>query len=512
MSDHVVPDDWKILLQEFDRRLDAGRAMGGAEKLAKRAAQGRLNARELVAALVDDNSFRELGTLVGAVSYHGEPTAAADALVGGFATIDGRPVIVAVEDFTVMGGSIGHGTNAKKVRLATLALQEKIPYVSVLEGSGERASNALTRYPYAPNDLQIMAKLSGIVPTVTVVVGASAGHGALTGLMKDFVVMTESAAMFAAGPPLVEAALGEKVSKEELGGAQMHAAVSGVCHNVVADEIAAFALVRQYLSYLPSSALEAPPRLACDAGTGKRSLPQLLSIVPRDGRLAYDMRKVIALLADSPDSVIEIQPQFGKSMLTCFARLGGYSVAIVANQPQVLAGSITADAADKAAHFLSVCNAYHVPVIFLADNPGVMSGSQAERAGTLRAAARMYAAQSRLTSPKLHVTLRKAFGFGSSLMAMNPFDAQTVTYAFPGISLGGMPAIGGGTAAKMQQDAQAQLLDAQQSGSWNAADTMAFDEIIDPRELRNALLDGLLLCSTRSRHAVDVCAVTGVVP
>jgi len=511
MTDADIPDDWRFLLQEFDRRIAAGRAMGGPEKLAKRAAQGRLNARELIAALVDTDSFRELGTLVGSVSYHDEALAAADALVCGIACIDGRPVVVACEDFTVMGGSIGHGTNAKKLRLANLALQEKIPYISILEGSGERATNALSRYPYASNDLQILARLSGIVPTVCVVVGASAGHGALTGLMKDFVIMTESAVMFAAGPPLVEAALGEKVSKEELGGAHMHAGVSGVCHNIVTDEREAFALVRRYLGFLPSNAWSVPPHRTSVAGE-RRSLPHILHIVPRDGSKAYDMRKVIEQIADTAADLIEIQPLFGKSLLTYFARLGGYAVGVIANQPQILAGAITADAAEKAAHFLGVCNAFHVPVVFLADNPGVMSGSQAERAGTLRAAARMYAAQSRLTAPKLHVTLRKAFGFGSSLMAMNPFDAQTVTYAFPGISLGGMPALGGGNAARLEKDTHALLLEAQQSGSWNAGDTMAYDEIIDPRELRNALLDGLLLCSERMKLAVVPTTTTGVDP
>jgi acetyl-CoA carboxylase carboxyltransferase component len=511
MPDNNIPQDWSVLLDEFDRRIAAGRAMGGPDKLAKRAASGRLNARELIAVLVDADSFRELGTLVGGVSYHGEAVAAADALVGGVACIDGRPVVVACEDFTVMGGSIGHGTNAKKLRLANLALQEKIPYISILEGSGERVTNVLARYPYAPNDLQILARLSGIVPTVGVVVGASAGHGALTGLMKDFVIMTESAAMFAAGPPLVEAALGEKVTKEELGGARMHAGISGVCHNIVTDEREAFALVRKYLSFLPSNAWLVSPRCT-DTVSERRSLPDILSIVPRDGSKAYDMRRVIEQIADNATDLIEIQPLFGKSLLTYFARLGGYAVGVIANQPQVLSGAITADAAEKAAHFLDVCNAYHVPVVFLADNPGVMSGSQAERAGTLRAAARMYAAQSRLAVPKLHVTLRKAFGFGSSLMAMNPFDAQTVTYAFPGVSLAGMPALGGGNAARLEQDAHARLLEAQQSGSWNAADTMAYDEIIDPRELRNALLDGLLLCSERMKLAVGPTTTTGVDP
>jgi acetyl-CoA carboxylase carboxyltransferase component len=221
------------------------------------------------------------------------------------------------------------------------------------------------------------------------------------------------------------------------------------------------------------------------------------------------MAAVIRLLADAGE-FLELQPHYGGSMIVGLLRLGGHPCLVVANQPAVLAGAISAEAAAKATHFLSLAESYHLPVVFLADNPGVMSGTHAERAGTLRAAARMYAAQAALSGPKLHVTLRKAYGFGSSLMAMNPFDAQTLTLAFPGISLGGLPAGSGGAAAKLDAAAREQLVAAVADSAWSSADTMAYDEIIDPRQMRNALLRGLQLALGRRSEGTQLSAVGAV--
>jgi acetyl-CoA carboxylase carboxyltransferase component len=501
-------DDWDPLLEELAARRRDARAMGGEERLAKRRAQGRLDARTRIARLCDPGSFRELGTLVGGEARGGPVPA--DALVGGPAALGGRPVVVYAEDFTVKGGSIGHGNHAKRVRLAELALQERVPLVMMLEGAGERASNALERHARAPNDLQVLARLSGRVPTVALVLGPSAGHGALCGLLADQVIMLEGAALFSAGPPLVRAALGETVTAEELGGARMHASQSGVAHDVVPDEEAAFAFVRRYLDYLPSSAWQRPPRRE-GPDTGERSLDAILERVPVRDTRPYDMRGVIELLADE-ERVLELQPHFGGSILTVLCRLGGRSVAVLANQPAVRAGAIDREAADKAARFLELADAFHLPVVFLADNPGILAGSRAERAGTLRAAARLYAAQARVRTPKLHVTLRKAFGFGSSIMGMNPFDAQTLTLAFPTVTLGALPAASGGEAAKLEADDQAALDAAQAAAAWKTADAMAYDEIIDPRELRNALLAGLRLAEGREAEAPQPARHTGIRP
>ena len=243
-----------------------------------------------------------------------------------------------------------------------------------------------------------------------------------------------------------------------------------------------------------------------------RSLVDVFDIVPNDDRIAYDMHKLIDLVVDDNDDCIEIQPGYGRSIITSLARIGGYPVAIVANQPSVQAGAITAEAANKAAHFIDVCNAFHLPIVFLADNPGVMSGSSAEQAGTLRSAARMYAAQSSIESPKLHVTIRKAFGFGSSLMGMNPFDQQTLTLAFPGITLGGIPALGGGIASGADKDMAEKLKIAEQSGAWSTGDTMAYDEIIDPRELRNRFIKALMISRERQTQQPQPLKRSGIRP
>jgi acetyl-CoA carboxylase carboxyltransferase component len=505
----VTDRDWKPLLDDLEQRRVAASAMGGSERLARQHDGGRLDARTRVDRLLDAGTFVELGAFVGSVERGARPPAPADALVAGHGLIEGRPVLVGAEDFTVMGGSIGIGTHAKRHRLADLARQERVPLVMLLEGAGERAQNAYERYPHAPNDLQALAALSGLVPTVAVVMGPSAGHGALTAPLMDFVVMVEGAALFSAGPPLVKEATGEDVGKDELGGTAVHTNVSGVAHNAAPDDDGALALVRRYLSFFPSNAWENPP--THESGNERRRLDGVLDVVPVDPRRGYDVRAVIELCADV-ESVLEVAPAYARSMVTALARLGGQPVAVVANQPAAQAGAIDADGADKAARFLEIADAYHLPVLFLADNPGVLAGSAAERRGALRHAARMFAAQAAVRSPKLHVTVRKAYGFGSSLMAMNPFDAQTVTLAFPGVRLGAMPAAGGGRAAGADDELQALLDHAELGGAYSAADNLGYDAVIDPRDLRNALLDGLRLAGRRRRDPPAPRAAHGIRP
>ncbi|NNL68300.1 MAG: acetyl-CoA carboxylase carboxyltransferase subunit, partial [Myxococcales bacterium] len=450
--------------------------------------------------LLDAGSFHEIGSLVGGAPAGGRAPVAADAFVCGSGRIDDRPVFVGAEDFTSQGGSIGIGTHAKRHRLVELAGQERVPLLFLLEGAGERASNALERHGRAPNDLQALARLAGRVPTVCCVLGASAGHGALAAPLMDHVVMTEDAAIFAAGPPLVAAATGERIAKAELGGPAVQVEASGVVHDAVADDAAALARARRYLSYFPSNAWEHPPQAA--HAEGPRRLDDLLEVIPADDRRPYDVLDVLARVFDG-DSVLPLQARFGASLVTALARLGGIPVAVMANQPKVRAGAIDREAADKGCRFLEIADAFHLPVIFLADTPGVMAGLASERSGALRAGARLFHTQARLRTPKLHVTLRKAFGFGSSIMAMNPFDGQTLCLALPGATLGAMPAGGAGGAADLDAAAREQLQAGEADGPWRAADGMAYDEIIDPRELRNALLAGLATTERRRARAPE---------
>jgi len=239
------------------------------------------------------------------------------------------------------------------------------------------------------------------VPMVTGVLGASAGHGAITAPLCDWSVMTADASIFTAGRPIVKASLGEDVTKEELGGPAV-AIASGVVHNVAADDGALLADVRTYLSYFGSSAWEHPPWV--DSGdTEPRRVDDMVEIVPRDGNVGYDMRLAVSRVVDG-GGFFQIQPDFGPSIVCALARVGGHSVGVVANQPAVIAGSIDVDAADKAAHFIQVCDSFHLPIVFLADNPGVLAGTASERAGILRAGARMFTAQTRARTVKIHVS------------------------------------------------------------------------------------------------------------
>lgn len=496
---------WEPMLAELAQRNEAGRAMGGPEKLTRYRAAGRVDARERVARLVDDGSFVEIGTLAG------DGTVPADAFVSGSGLIDGRPVLVGSEDFSVAGGSIGNAGATKRSRIAELAKQERVPLVMMLEGAGHRATNSLQPQRPSPNDLQAMSELSGLVPTVSVVTGPSAGHGALAAPLSDFVVMVDGiSSLFTAGPPLVKASTGETVTKEDLGGPAVHAVTSGVAHNVAADVDEALALVRRYLSYFPSNAWQRPPVTEQDGAddVGERVLEDLLDIVPPNSRRAYDMRQVLERLVDA-GALLEIQPGHGNSLITALARLGGRPVAIVANQPMVLAGALDSAAADKAARFIAMTSAFHLPLVQLADNPGVLAGSNSEKAGILRSAGRMFAAQHRAQVPKLHVTLRKAFGFGSSVMGQNPYDSQTVTLAFPGAILGGIPAAVGGATAKEDERTQKELVENESSGPWRLAGAGIYDEVIDPRQLRNALLAGLRLARGRQEGPVEPVRHTG---
>jgi len=494
-------DGWKETLEDLAARRSAARAMGGEERLARHRAAGKLDARARIDHLLDAGSFEELGTLVGGSD------APADAVVIGSGRVDGRPVMVAAEDFTVKAGTISQASNSKRYRVAELALLDRVPLVMVLEGAGFRAGGGA--HARTPTDLLEQARCSGRVPLVTAVLGASAGHGALVAPMSDFTVMSRSASIFTAGPPVVRESLGEEISKEDLGGPAV-AVASGLVHNAADDDRAALDLVRRYLAYFPPSAWSYPPD-AAGGDTGARPVPEILDLVPRSGRRLYDMRGVIDVVFDG-ESLFEVQPEFGRTVLCVLARLGGHPVAVVANQPRVLAGSVDVDGADKAARFIAVADSFHLPLVFLADNPGVMPGRASERRGILRSGARMFAAQTMATVPKLHVTLRKAYGFGSMVMGMIGFDGQSSVFAFPASTMGAMGSAAMSRATGADAEQAERMRRTELDASYRAAGALGFDELIDPREIRNALLHTLERALHRRQEAPGPVARVGILP
>jgi acetyl-CoA carboxylase carboxyltransferase component len=493
--------DWDETLEDLDRRRQHALGMGGPERLDKHHAKGKLDARARVERLLDPGTFREIGTLVGG-------DIAADGLVVGSGSINGSPVMLGAEDFTTMAGSIGPGGNSKRYRIAEMALRDKIPLVMLLEGAGFRPTGG--HYGRTPTDLLAQAQCSGKVPTVAAVLGPSAGHGALVAPVCDFRIMSRQGAIFTAGPPVVKEATGEDISKEDLGGPDV-ALPSGVIHNVAEDDEAVLSDIRRYLSYFPPSAWSYPSPRPPDEDSEPRQTPELLDIVSRDNRRVYDIRAVLDVILDRPDW-FEVQPKLGTAIICALAHLGGHPVAVVANQPQVLAGSIDAAAADKAAHFITVADSFHLPIVFLADNPGMLPGSRSERSGVLRAGARMFAAQTAATTLKLHLTLRKAYGFGSMVMSLLGFDQQVATFAYPGATMGAMSAAALSSATHAGEDLSAKLRNAELQASYRSAERMGFDELIDPRETRDALLASLLRGLSSRQAAAEPVARTVIMP
>ncbi len=481
--------EWKPWLDELDDRRKTALAMGGPERIEKYMhSRGKLTARERLLYLFDSETFVELGTLVGS-----EDGIAGDAFVCGHGKINGRLAFAGAEDFTTLGGSIGSGGTAKRYRIAELAAQEGVPLVMMLEGAGHRLTD--TGGSRAPNDLLALADLGGQVPMVCLVMGASAGHSAITAPLSDFVVMTSYGAMFTGGPPLVKAATGEEVTKQELGGPQICAELAGTVHNIAEDDEAALDLARHYLSYMPQSSNSYAPSVQ-GPQTAPRFCDELLDIIPPNDRRPYDMHLVIETVVDE-GSFLEIQPLYGKSLICGLARLGGEAVALVANNPAHLAGALDSSAAIKGTDFINVIAAFGQPVIFLADNPGVMAGTEAEKTGILRWGGQMFKAQRHMSNPKIQVTMRKAFGFGAVTMGQNPFDNQTLTFSLPSVNMAAMPADSGGRSAKLDEATQAEVESAQRAGPYRLANRLGSDEVIDPRELRNALLSAVELCVAR---------------
>jgi acetyl-CoA carboxylase carboxyltransferase component len=478
-------EEWEPWLARLDQMRSRAKEMGGPERLERQMyAKGKLDVRQRIDALFDPGTFNEIGTLVG-----NKEELPADGFVCGFGRINGRPVATGAEDMTIKAGSVGPGGSYKRHRIAELAVQEGVPLVWMKEGAGARMGVRTSTPARIPNDLEPMADAKGEVPVVCLVLGVSAGHGALAAPMSDFVVMTKQAALFTGGPELVKAATGEDITAQELGGWRVCVEHAGTVHNVAETDEEAIALARAYLQFFPSNRHASPPR-STRVDTGPRQVPELLDIIPPNTRLPYDVRDVIETIVDE-HRFLEVQPLYGTSISVGWAFLGGRAVAFVANNPANRAGALDAAAAIKATDVIEIADTFGHPVIFLLDNPGVLAGSQAERNGVLKWGGRMYLAGRRLRTPKISVLMRKGFGFGLVTMAHMPHDRQTLTLALPSANIAAMPAQSGGRTANLDDSTRERIERAQRGGPYGLADRLGVDEVVDPRELRNVLINAL---------------------
>jgi methylmalonyl-CoA decarboxylase subunit alpha len=400
-----------------DVRAALDRALtGGPERhRAKAAEQGKLPVRERVARLLDDGSFVEEALL----ANWQEEGLGADGVVTGSGTIAGRPVSVMANDPTVKAGSWGPKTVEKIIRIQERALAQRHPMIYLVDSAGARITDQVQMFPGrrgAGRIFHTQVKLSGVVPQVCVLFGPSAAGGAYIPAFCDVVIMRDgNASMYLGSPRMAEMVIGEKVSLEEMGGARMHTGVSGCGSLLVTTDEEGIEAAQRWLSYMPSNWAEEPP--AAPPAQPDGPWPD----IPADENKSFDVKALIAALADA-ESFFEVHPRWAKELVVGFARIDGQAIGIVANQPRQKGGVLFVDSADKAARFIWTCNAFNLPLLFLADVPGFMIGTQVERQGIIRHGAKMISAVSEATVPKLSVIIRKAYGAGLYAMAGPAFD------------------------------------------------------------------------------------------
>jgi acetyl-CoA carboxylase carboxyltransferase component len=393
---------------------------GGAPKYhAKNSEQKKLFARTRIELLIDKDSFIEDGALANVVD-HDLP---ADGVITGTATIDGRPVCIMANDSTIKAGSWGARTVEKILRIQETARDLRVPLLYLVDSAGARITDQIEMFPGRRGAGRIFynqVSLSGVIPQVCLLFGPSAAGGAYIPAFCDVVVMVDgNASMYLGSPRMAEMVIGEKVTLEEMGGAKMHCSVSGCGDVLVKSEEEAIAFARRYLAVLPTSCDEQPPSV--EARAVKPNQKPLEEVIPADENKFFDMMTVVDAIIDE-GSFVEIKKLFAKEMLTGFARIEGRVVGIVANQPKHLGGVLFVDSADKAARFIWLCDAFNVPLLYLADVPGFMIGTKVERQGIIRAGAKMIAAVSEATVPKISVVVRKAYGAGLYAMCGPAFE------------------------------------------------------------------------------------------
>ncbi|HLZ70550.1 MAG TPA: carboxyl transferase domain-containing protein [Dehalococcoidia bacterium] len=494
---------WQAEVDELWRRRELAQQMGGPEGIARQHASGKLTVRERIAALADPGSFREFLGLLGSAEYDGAELVSftPKGAVDGFCTLDGRKVVVSAGDFTVRGGSGGRregGGLGMEPPANRRALEWRLPYLRLLDAAGGsvRAFEELGR-TYLPDGNVMSAidvELLRAVPVVSVVMGSVAGLPGVNACLAHFNIMVKGTSqLFPGGPPVVRAALGYEIIKEELGGEQIHVYHSGVVDNLAEDEDDAFCQVRRFLNFLPSNVWELPPRTEADDDPCRRD-ESLLSVVPRDRRRAYDAHRIVTAVVDR-DSFFEIAPFYGRARITGMARLDGYAVGVMANNP-IFGGATDVAAGEKVMRLIQLCDTFHLPLISFADEPGFMVGLESEKQGIERAGARLVTVTCSSRMPWATVVVGQLYGVAGQCQQRPSGMYQR--YAWPSARWGSMHIEGGASAAYRREIAAATDPEAKRAeiearlqaiaSPFRTAEATGQD-IIDPRDTRALLCE-----------------------
>ncbi|MDP6425332.1 MAG: acyl-CoA carboxylase subunit beta [Planctomycetota bacterium] len=488
---------------------------GGGEKRVKaQHAKGKLTARDRVDLLVDPGSFQEIDRFVAHRCHDfdmGDQVILGDGIVTGSATIDGRPVMLFSQDFTVFGGSLSE-TNAQKVcKIMDQAMKTGVPIIGLNDSGGARIQEGVASLGGYADIFLRNTLASGVVPQISAVLGPCAGGAVYSPAITDFILMVEGTSyMHITGPDVVKAVTHEEVTSEELGGARVHSEVSGVAHLAAPDDATCLALVRELLSYLPQNNLDGPPDLPTEDDPA-RECGELDSIVPSESNQPYDMRRVVVEVVDD-GRFLEIHPRFAQNLLVGFGRLDGRVVGIVGNQPQFLAGVLDIDASIKGARFIRFCDAFNIPLVTFEDVPGFLPGTNQEHAGIILHGAKLLYAYCEATVPKLTVITRKAYGGAYDVMSSKHIRGD-VNLAWPMAEIAVMGADGaakiifrreiaaaGEPGSKEALAAERALIEQYKDRFYDpyiAAKRGYIDDVIEPSETRKYLCQALGRLSTK---------------
>ncbi|WP_026925820.1 acyl-CoA carboxylase subunit beta [Granulicoccus phenolivorans] len=501
-----LPSMKQRLAQLADKQAEV-RLGGGEARLDKQHSQGKLTARERLAAILDEGTFQETGMFAThRTTFFGmdKADAPADGVVTGSGAVLGRPVHIASQDFTVMGGSAGEMQSDKVVAMMHKAQVTGTPFIFINDSGGARVQEGIDSLSGYGRVFYNNVLLSGVVPQVSIIAGPCAGGAAYSPALTDFIIQTRQAHMFITGPGVIKQVTGEEVTQDALGGADAHMALSGVTHFVADDDEQAILIAKKLLSFLPQNNSEDPPIVEPDEVVEPN--PALRDIVPVDGKKGYDVREVIGLLVDNGD-FLEVQAGYAQNLVVGFARITGRTVGVVANQPQHMSGVLDINSSDKGSSFVRFCNAFNIPLLTLVDVPGFMPGVAQEHGGIIRHGAKMLYAYSAATVPKITVVLRKAFGGAYLAMCSKDLGADRV-FAWPTAEIAVMGAEGAANvvfrreiaAAEDQEARRAELVTEYRetfSTPFMAASRGLVDDIIDPATTRREVAMALEILSSK---------------